>query len=477
MKPGTKILIQLGLLLAITGLIGSYAFFGVFKKEAVALENKAIDERIFKPVAIADVPADGGAMKTEFTQITVVNAGQRTVLERAAGGVWKMVSPVKAEVDALVVDALTSQLQQAKFKATLEESPSDEELVKYGLKPPQFSVEATAGSHTVKLEGGIENTFDGSVYMRRDEKPAVYSAEGGVRWALAKSPFDLRRKEPMAFEETALKTLEVTAKNNSYRLERNAADKSWQLTKPMNTQADATIIAGLLGSLRSERALSFIDGETVARKRVAEAVLTMNDGKTVRLDFGVPAAPGGKSGYVAREDEYGVSLAEIALASVTTLDRNPLDLRDKTLVVFKKEAVTNIVFHNADGSELQVVSAASDAGMASWSINGAAAKTFKVTSVIWLLGTLKGSAFASENPKDLAKYGLEGRTVRFVAVHDAAGKELARLSIGKEVPNKPQFVYVRGSRPQVIEVDGSRFIELPAKAADLLELVTNDAGR
>jgi hypothetical protein len=85
---------------------------------------------------------------------------------------------------------------------------------------------------------------------------------------------------------------------------------------------------------------------------------------------------------------------------------------------------------------------------------------------VWLLSTLKGSAFTDE------PVGFE--KARFFALFGADGTELARLSIGKEVPGKPNVFYVKGTRPQVIEVDGSRFNELPTSAAELLEAA--DAG-
>jgi hypothetical protein len=368
----------------------------------------------------------------------------------------------------LVVDALTSHLQQAKFKTTLDENPTAEDLVKYGLTPPQFVVEATAiafgQTHSVKLEGGIENTFDGSIYMRRNGEKPVYLAEGGVRWALSKSTFDLRRKEVLGVDDASLQTIEVTAKNNAYRLERND-DQSWQLVRPSKALADGNVISGLLGVMKSQRAISF-PPETSAGALSTTASFTMRDGKTVRLELGHWPGDAGVTGFVRRLDENGTTFAEVSPNTVTNLDRNPLDFRDKTVVTFKKELVTRVLVHNANGSEFSLEQAPSENGIPGWKIGGAAAKTFKVTGLVWLLSTLKGSAFTDE------PVGFE--KARFFALFGADGTELARLSFGKEVPGKPNVFYVRGTRPQVIEVDGSRFNELPTSAAELLEAA--DAG-
>jgi len=483
MSQGTRVVVQLGALLAVAAAIGGYAYFGVFKKDQAQTEKKAIDERLFTTVKAGDKPVDGGVLKTEFTKLTVIAKGETTVIERSIGAPWLIVSPFKAEVDPLVIDALTSQLQQAKFKSTLEENPTEDDLKKYGLSPPEFMVEATAqvGPNgepvSVKLTGGIENTFDGSVYMRRNEERPVYLAEGGVRWSLAKGSFDLRKKELASVDETQLKSLEVTAKANSYRLERNA-DKSWQLVKPFNALADSNTVNAMLGQLRGAKALSFVT-EAMSRKRVALAVMTTTDDKTIRLDFGAPPADGVTSGYLLREDEHGSVLAEVKFENLGLLDRNPLDLRDKTIVTFKKELVTRMLFHNADGSEFTVEQEAVDGGapIQAWRVTGLGpAKTFKVTAVIWLLSTIKGAAFVDEKGRDLSKLGLDAKG-RYIALFGADGAELARFSIGKAVPDKPNIYFVRGTRPLIIEVDGARFTELPSMPADLLEGPPLDAGR
>ena len=51
------------------------------------------------------------------------------------------------------------------------------------------------------LYGGIENPFDGSVYVRRDGDSRVYSADGAVRYALEKDLYALRDKEFLGFDD------------------------------------------------------------------------------------------------------------------------------------------------------------------------------------------------------------------------------------------------------------------------------------
>ncbi len=72
--------------------------------------------------------------------------------------------------------------------------------------------EDPAREHLVTLYGGVENPFDGSVYVRRDEDPRVYSVDGAVRYALEKDLYVLRAKEFLGLDEAQVKAFSVTAK-------------------------------------------------------------------------------------------------------------------------------------------------------------------------------------------------------------------------------------------------------------------------
>ena len=121
-SQSSKLVAQLGAVLVVGAGLAGYAYFGVFKKDRAVEEKKAVNEHLFATTKPGEAAiTDGGSLKTEFTRLSVTNQGETTVLERVPGGAWAMVSPVQGPVDGLVVDTLTSQLQQAKFKTTLEE--------------------------------------------------------------------------------------------------------------------------------------------------------------------------------------------------------------------------------------------------------------------------------------------------------------------------------------------------------------------
>jgi hypothetical protein len=487
MNQSSKTLIQLLLLVAIAGGIGAYAYFGVFQKDKQTKKQQEHDLRLFAPQKLDERTPDGGSAPAEFTRLTVTFGGSVTQLERVPGQEWRIVSPVKAKADRLVLDAIVSLLQTSRFKSTLEENPDDAALQRYGFKAPTFVVEASAEvngqTRTVKLVGGVENVFDGSIYVRRNDEKTVYTAEGGVRFSMAKNTFDLRDKQPFAFDDSKVRKIAVKSIANDYVLERNA-DKQWNFTKPNTEPADNASVSAMIAAAAQERAQAFPEDTAASRTALGfdapmvDVTLSLDGEKTVRLLVSrIAGADAGEEFYLVREDENGSTLARVG-PNATQYDRNPSELRDKGLVRFKREAVTKMVFHDVSGPDVIVTKDSADASADAWRVVAprvGKAKVFKVTSALWTLGSAKRLAVGEEHPKDWAKYGLDEKA-KYIAVFGEDGKELARLTIGKPVPETPSGFFVRGSRDQVLQSDGSRFGEFPFKIEDVIDEPVTDGG-
>ena len=487
MSQSAKTLVQLLALLAVAAGIGGYAYFGVFKKDEEIAKKQDHDLRLFAPQKFEERSADGGAPPADFTKLVVRYQGVTTQLVRGTGKEWWLTAPVKAKADRLVVDAILSQLQTAKFKATLEETPDAATLEAWGLTPGQFQVEASAlvngEPRQVKLTGGIENTFDGTVYIQRNDEKPVFTAEGGVRFTLARNTFDLRDKLLFAVEEAKVQKISVKSASNDFVLERTG-DKQWNITKPFLEPADSSTISAMISAVAGERAQAFPEDTPANRTALGfdaplvDTTLTMAEGQPVRLRVGRQQVDGGEPLYfVLREDETGSTLAQVGPGS-SQYDRNPIDLKDKTIVRFKREAVTKMVFREVGGPEVVVTKDSVDASADAWRVvapRAGKAKVFKVTSALWTLGSAKVLALGEEKPKDWGKYGLDDKA-KYIALYGEDGKQLARFVIGKPVPETPSGFFVRGTRDQVLQSDGSRFGEFPFRLADVLDEPVVDAG-
>jgi hypothetical protein len=490
-KQTEKTLVTLLAVTAAAAGLGLYAWFGVKEPEEVEAQRKEQSEKLFATTAPSEKSEDGGTAAPFFTHLTVQAKGVTVTLERQ-GDTWSITSPVSAKAEQWVVESILTQLESGKFKTTIEEAPTDADLEKYGLKTPVFSVTAKAyvpdasgggkddpaRQRTVTLYGGIENTFDGSVYVRRDTDPRVYSAEGSVRYALEKDLYALREKEFLGLEESSLKSLSVTAKANSYTLERDA-DQSWRMTKPLAVRADGDRVKQALKSLQDQRALSFPTDSAQQHAKLGldkpgvDARFTLDKGEPVRVRLSQVKEGTESKVYALREQGLEATLAEVPESALTVLDLAPTELRTKTVLGFKREDVKRLVFHpGSAGAPIVLANTKPDSNsLDGWQVEApkaGKAQGLKVASLLKLLSNLKASTFGEANPKKWDKYGITEAS-RGASLQDASGKELARLWIGSAVPGKEGFVYARGSNAEVAEVELARLPELPSRPEDLLE--------
>jgi hypothetical protein len=488
-----KNLLLVGVLAVLAGGLGLYAWLGVTKPQQREERRKAEDARLF-PIGEAG-QVDAGPRELEFSRISLQAKGDTTVLERQDGA-WRMVSPVAAPVDTYAVDGLISEFQTGTVKETIEEKPTPEDLKRYGLDAPRFVLRARGKlksggpEREIILKGGAENSFDGSVYLQRGDDPRVYSASGGLRWHLEKSAFDLRDKEILAVPEKDLQRVEVRSGKNGWVVERGEGD-SWRITQPIADRADARTVSSLLSELRGQRATSFRADTPEERARTgvdkpASAVtLTLKQGDPIRLALGRSGADAGPSAFVLRTQGSQSVLAEVPESVLTALNKQPADLRDKSVVQFDRAKVARIALARADGSRIALERVAGDAGVSEdWRVlepRQGPAKKFKLSSLLWTLESLQARQLGEERPKSWAKYGLD-KPEREVSLLDTSGKILARLALGKSVPGQEGARYARGTREQVLEIDESRLADLPASVEDVLDApiaaaaTTPDAG-
>ena len=491
MKQTEKTLVTLLAVTAAAAGLGLYAWFGVKEPEEAEAQRKEQSEKLFATSTPSERSADGGTAAPVFTQLTVQAKGVTVTLERQ-GDTWSITSPVSAKAEKWVVESILTQLESGKFKATIEEAPTDADLEKYGLKTPVFSVAAKAyvpdasgggkddpaRQRTVTLYGGTENTFDGSVYVRRGTDPRVYSAEGSVRYALEKDLYALREKEFLGLEEASLKSLSVTAKANSYTLERDA-DHSWRMTKPLTVRADGDRVKQVLKLLQGQHALSFPKDSAQERsklgldKPVVDARFTLDKGEPVRVRLSQVKEGTESKVYALREQGPEATLAEVPEGTLTVLDLAPMELRTKTVLGFKREDVKRLVFHpGSGGAPIVLANTKPDSNaLDGWQVEApkaGKAQGLKVASLLKLLSNLKAATFGEAHPKKWDTYGITEAS-RGASLQDASGKELARLWIGSAVPGKEGFVHARGSSAEVAEMELARLSELPSSPEDLLE--------
>jgi hypothetical protein len=473
-------------LVVLAGAAGLYAWKGLYTPDHAEAERKEYELKLLAARAPGSAAVlDAGEPWLDFERLSVTLDGHTSVLEKAPGGAWRLTAPVAARADQEVVGALVSQLRTARFKSALEEHPDEATLRTYGLDHPRFRVEAeaTAGParepRRVALEGGLENSFDGSSFVRRDGQAAVYSAEGGLRAALARSTFDLRDKQVLALDEASLGALAVRSRTVDWALERDQANR-WRFSRPTAELAEASEVSALVSAATSTRALAFPTDTEGLRPlfahRLLEATGTLRDGGVVTLTLARASGDAGERWFARRDDAEGLVVAEVGPAATSALDRSARSLEDRTVLRFEPGDVATVVLHS-EGSEVVLTRELSDAGLEGWRVvapRPGPARSSRITALLRTLATLKARSWGEPPPRDRALSGVES-TRRWISLRAGDGGELARLTLGGPAPT-PDLVQVRGTRPQVALVERALLAELPFDVSELLEAAP-DAGR
>jgi hypothetical protein len=226
-------------------------------------------------------------------------------------------------------------------------------------------------------------------------------------------------------------------------------DGVWHMRKPVDAVADDVTVKNLLRAIAEAEVKKTIDDPPadLAPFGLAQPMATVT---LATKDSALPALKIGKttavsfSTYVQRADQPKLYLTGSGFHA--GMDKQPKDLRDKTIVGFNDGEVTAVTLNGPGGA----VGLAKHDG--NWQIERPSAHRADNNAVRAFLSTmrnLRATDFANDNPApaDLAAYGLD-TPQRQITLR--AGDQDVTLQVGKEFE---QGLYVRAAnRPTVFVV-------------------------
>lgn len=235
----------------------------------------------------------------------------------------------------------------------------------------------------------------------------------------------------MARDEVRL--LEIEAGGESTRLEKR--DGEWRLLAPVRAAADRGAVETLLDRLDSARRARTLEVEDPAKYGLdAPGVrVAIQDAAGKREEVAIGASNDFDGSVFVRDAQRKVVTAPGSLR--TALDKRPFHLRDKRIVVFGADALASLELSGGVRLERQE---------GSWMLVGDArerADEEEVESLIRALQDLRATAFAAEEPEDLAPFGLDDPRLRIelqleqgeplsLAFGERDGKAFVRLGEG-----------------------------------------------
>jgi hypothetical protein len=280
----------------------------------------------------------------DVTAITIDGSDGKPVLAlEKANGNWRLTAPVKAAADKYsadsLVDAVTTDLKPTSLvKASGPDAPQT------GIDHPQYTVELTAGEKSAKLVVGDRLGVGDGVYAQAGGSGDVAVVPASLLETLARPASDLRNKQLFGTTTSAdVQQLTLTHRDGT-KIELQKLAGAWKIVGPTPTAADTTAVEDLLSTVISLSPVSFVDDpvgamglkkpsavvsfSTLAPATQPSTKPTTGPAPTV-VTFGSYDGVQRTNVFAALSD--GTTF-KVAASTLDSLNKTPLDLRDKSVV-------------------------------------------------------------------------------------------------------------------------------------------------
>lgn len=280
------------------------------------------------------------------------------------------------------------------------------------------------------------------IYFVDSKKPAA-SADGS----------SATKEKVFNVESDKINELRITYQGQTAALKKEGS--GWKMVEPTQIEADPPEAIGVASALNGLEIVRVIDENATNLEQfgLANPNITVEfkaeGGASGKLRLGNKNATQGEI-YALKNDEKRVFL--VSAYTETSFNRTPFDLRDKKILKFDRDKADSLVLVKGANS-IEMARTGSD-----WKVTKPVPSRSDYSAIEGFLTRLSSanmSKLVEENPKDLAKYGLDKPSM---TVTIGAGSAKTVFEVGK---TENGDMYARdASRPMVFTVDSTLATDL-----------------
>ncbi len=233
----------------------------------------------------------------------------------------------------------------------------------------------------------------------------------------------------------------------------------WMIAGESPDRADPSMVGKILETARSTEPLDTLKSSELKGSLTPAALglkkpgrsLTIDDGRTHTLHFGVEGASRGK--LYARTDSGG-DIHLVSEAAAIAAFRPKRELRDPSLTMLRKDRIQEITLSKQ--GEIQQLRLIRNPNSSGWCLQSPLSADADEKAVTSWIGAILESRVDRWMPEtaETSDYGTETPSERISLLEEGASSPVT-ISVGKDVPESPGKVYVRCSdRPGVCIVTG-----------------------
>jgi hypothetical protein len=378
-------------LAVLAGLWGIFTYYGR-KKPAPSSEAGNADSKKIFPVKNGQVIA-----------FTVTATAGKPVTCTRDGKTWQITEPEKLAADSSAIDSFLTSLTSAVPGEVISEQSGD--LKEFGLDPPETTIEVktNAAPREFTLRLGSSTPTDNGIYAQVAGQQRVFTLASYLKSSLEKNLFDFRDKKVVTLERDNIRRLDVSSKNGSYQLVKNA-DGIWDLMLPPPVRADHFTVEGLVDELGNASMQSIVAESKKDPSRYGFSNPTI----TIHLT----GDAGSQTLVLGKKDGANYYAMNTAVGPVFTLgpdflsqfQKQPSDLRSKDLFTFSTYEAKQITVQDPKGRRVFVQHKNNK-----WEQTEPASMEVsndKMQTLLQDLRDLSAQSFPKKNPTNLAAYGL-----------------------------------------------------------------------
>ncbi len=375
---------------------------------------------------------------------------------------WKISSPVQTESDQSTIENILDNFNWLKKGRFVSDNPND--FKKFGLSPYQAALVIHHEGDNDTLFLGDNNLDNTKVFYRKSGSNNVYLVATNLQTNALKTLHDLRDKSVLKFEKQEITKILIEKNRRIFSCYKDK-DQQWWLEHPIKEICDEDKIDDILNELNNSKIARFESEQANNLKKYdlqnPWLIVTLFDSSRTER----------KTLYVGKKDDKRYYAKDEARPAIFVVDSSMIaelnvtlfDLRDKTIVTFEQDSITELLlvypdfsFHCVKDSSKRWWMTQPDSGLV---------KSWKISSLLYDIKDIKVAQFLDGPPRSSRFYGFDDPAIKLILKKGEG--ILTDLLIGKKVDDK---VYLKNNLTnKVYKVKTKVKDELKVKANEFLE--------
>lgn len=419
-----------------------------------------------------------GIAPEQVTKLAIQRADEDDVVIEKRGDDWFVVRPFEGLADGEDVMRMVREVAELAPKASREGVDLADE--QFGLADADLVATITYnGGRTATLKVGKETPSGTERYAQVSSSDRLYVVGASTRTTLWKDPQSIREKDVAAIETDDVQRVTLDHGDEHVVAVHTSAQSDdapkWRLIEPLNTAADEWNVKQLINKVGDLRAEGFLtpeeaqEAETGFKEPQATLTLEMNEGEPLTITFGNTETR--EVGDPAEETEIIYVRTsrrnEVLVVEADVLDsvqKTAFDLRDRSVVSFKRDDVTRVKVERAKGLNFTI--ARRPGGWFVEKPKNFEARQGAVDDILWNLEDLSATEFVTDTADEgqLREYGLAVPQVAITI--ELRDTEPLKVLIGEDTGEGDYYAMVAGS-DQVVTISEFLMGDLPEQIEDL----------